>query len=200
MPSKARYGRDDVFIYPLWRKVGKKIKMSLDEFKRWLVEQNRLQNLALVRADLVEEMDPDLVERSEIEDLGAHFHFVIDPRSRRQGIPTSPPQPRPQPTRTLLDDVAEVREAIHSIRGAGRFGDRKVFISEVWKKIRGKMGMSLDEFKRWLVHRNRSQDLSLARADLVSAMDPALVEASETYAVPGERFPVYHFVIDDSVG
>lgn len=194
MPSGARYGQD-VFIYPLWKKVGKKIEMSLDEFKRWLIEQNRLQRLALVRADLVDDMDPSLVERSEIEDLGAQFHFVVDPRTRRQRASSS----SPRPARTLLDDVATVKQAIRSIHGAGRFGDRKVFISELWRRVGGELGLSLDEFKRWIVARHRAQDLRLARADFVSAMDPRLVAASETFANPGESYPVFHFAIDESV-
>lgn len=196
-PARARFGRDDVFIYPLWRSVGKELQMSLDEFKRWLVEQNRAQNLALVRADLVDAMDPTLVERSEIEDLGAQFHFVVDPGRREVARRTK--QTRGPAPRTIQGDIDRVREAARSIHGPGRFGDRKVFISELWRRVGKELGLSLDDFKRWLVARNRSEDLRLSRADLVSAMEPSLVAASETFANPGESYPVYHFVIDDSV-
>jgi len=82
-PRRARYGRDNVFVYPVWKKVKDEVGMSLPEFKMWLVAQNRNQNLALVRADLVDDMDPRLVEESEINNLGASFHFIID-RDARQ--------------------------------------------------------------------------------------------------------------------
>lgn len=78
---KGRYGRDNVFISALWRRVGSKLRMSLPEFKRWLIVQNREQNLSLTRADLVDDMDPKKVEDSEIYDLGATFHFVTDPEA-----------------------------------------------------------------------------------------------------------------------
>jgi len=82
-PRRARYGRDNVFVYPVWKKVKDEVGMSLPEFKVWLVAQNRDQNLELVRADLVDDMDPRLVEESEISSLGASFHFIID-RDARQ--------------------------------------------------------------------------------------------------------------------
>ncbi len=40
--------------------------------------------------------------------------------------------------------------------------------------------------------------LVLARADLVAAMDPALVEASHTEETPGVSYPTWNFVVDDS--
>jgi hypothetical protein len=44
------------------------------------VRANRDGWLILVRADLVGAMDAKLVADSEIEDRGATFHFVLDPR------------------------------------------------------------------------------------------------------------------------
>ncbi len=79
---RGRYGRDQVFISSLWRRVGGKLGMKLPEFKRWLIEQNRAERLALVRADLVDLMSPKQVEESEINDLGAQFHFVLDSAKR----------------------------------------------------------------------------------------------------------------------
>lgn len=49
---------------------------------------NRNQLLALARADIVDDMDARLVVDSEIEDLGATFHFVLD----RQDSPSAPEQ------------------------------------------------------------------------------------------------------------
>ena len=78
MPSSGRFGPGDVFISAVYDKVGKKIGMTMDQFKRWLVIQNRKQNLSLHRADMVDAMDQRKVDRSEINDLGAQFHFIDD--------------------------------------------------------------------------------------------------------------------------
>jgi len=86
--SDGRYGKDNVFVSALWRQVARDhrlTELSLDGFKRWLVTANRDQLVALARADLVDDMDARLVEDSEIEDLGATFHFVLD----RRDPPTS---------------------------------------------------------------------------------------------------------------
>lgn len=83
-PRRARYGKTDVFIYPVWKKVKDEIEMTLPEFKSWLVDRNREQKLSLARADLVDAMDPRLVEESEISDLGASFHFIIDEKARER--------------------------------------------------------------------------------------------------------------------
>lgn len=80
----------------------------------------------------------------------------------------------------------------------GVFGDRKVFISSVWDALRQRAAWSalaLDDFKQQLVAAHRNQQLVLARADLVSAMDPALVEASET-RTDGATF---HFIVREPV-
>lgn len=81
--ANGRYGKENVFVSALWQRVardGRTPVLSLDGFKRWLVTANRNQLLALARADLVDDMDASMVEESEIEDLGATFHFVLDRR------------------------------------------------------------------------------------------------------------------------
>jgi hypothetical protein len=78
MEKPGRFGYDKVFIAAIWDKIGSSLGMSLPEFKRWLIEQNRRRVLSLARADLVGAMDPQMVARSEIQDRGATFHFVID--------------------------------------------------------------------------------------------------------------------------
>jgi hypothetical protein len=78
----------------------------------------------------------------------------------------------------------------------GWFGDRKVFVSAVWNHLRSDprwSGLALAEFKARLVAAHRAGALTLARADLVAAMDPALVAASET-AAEGASF---HFIVRD---
>jgi hypothetical protein len=49
--------------------------------------------------------------------------------------------------------------------GPGRFGDRKVFVSALWRRVGRTLGMSLDEFKQWLLAQQRTSALQLARAD-----------------------------------
>jgi hypothetical protein len=83
--SDGRYGKENVFVSALWQHLARDRRLpdlSIDRFKRWLVAANRDQLLDLARADLVDAMDPRLVEESEIEDLGATFHFVVDRRDR----------------------------------------------------------------------------------------------------------------------
>jgi hypothetical protein len=93
----------------------------------------------------------------------------------------------------LADDV---RAAIASLPAdhAGRFGNRKVFIAVVHAMLGGDDAIVNSEFKRQLFAAHRAGLLQLARADLVAAMDPAAVAASETQ-VDGATF---HFVIDSA--
>lgn len=89
--------------------------------------------------------------------------------------------------------VEAVRSAAHAAR-EGVFGDRKVFISSVWQVLRAHppwTALPLDDFKARLVAAHRNRELVLARADLVAAMDPALVAASETQT-DGATF---HFIV-----
>lgn len=116
---------------------------------------------------------------------------VVRPHPRNPGTGTS--------STTRRDPSTIIRDAIRAVRGAGRFGNRKVFISEIWRKAKGELGMTLDELKRMLVDLHRSQEVVLARADLVAAMDPELVAASETKETPGTSYPMWHFAIDDSI-
>jgi hypothetical protein len=78
----------------------------------------------------------------------------------------------------------------------GRFGDRKVFVSAVWRELHRDprwADLALAEFKDRLVAAHRAGELALARADLVAAMDPALVAASEI-AADGASF---HFIVKE---
>ena len=91
------------------------------------------------------------------------------------------------------DFAGEVRDVARAARD-GVFGDRKVFISSVWDELRRHptwSSLTLDEFKSRLVRAHRAGDVVLARADLVGALDPALVAASET-PTDGTSF---HFIV-----
>lgn len=76
----------------------------------------------------------------------------------------------------------------------GVFGDRKVFIAELWRQLTRNpqwAAVTLEDFKSRLLAAHASGDVVLARADLVSAMNPDLVAASET-VTNGASF---HFVV-----
>lgn len=97
------------------------------------------------------------------------------------------------PTVELVDEVRELSRHLRE----GVFGDRKVFISSVWNQLRDQprwSALTLDEFKQRLVAAHRKGDLVLARADLVAAMDPELVAASET-RTDGASF---HFIVREA--
>lgn len=102
-------------------------------------------------------------------------------------------QPGPRQAFDLAGFARAVQDAADSEHGAGRFGERKVFIAALWQRLcqtPGCADMSADTFKRHLVDANREHLLSLHRADLVQVMDPDLVQASET--VYGNA--TFHFV------
>lgn len=118
------------------------------------------------------------------------------------------------PTYNDLELANLMRRALASVQEGGRFGDRKVFIASLWIAmlcIEAESGRHLTEgaalqhFKVWLLRSrlltrdgtNRGERLVvLCRADLVAAMDPALVAASEV--ITGGA--TFHFVIDPAVG
>jgi hypothetical protein len=83
-------------------------------------------------------------------------------------------------------DLAAFAERVRAAARAsetGRFGDNKVFISHVWRKLRGDdafAGVSEADFKTRLTEANHRGLLSLSRADLVEVMNPDDVRASET--------------------
>jgi hypothetical protein len=91
-----------------------------------------------------------------------------------------------------------VHRALSDIQDAGRYGDRKVFIASLWTKMLdievqtgGPLtdGATIEHFKAWLVRsrmltcdgtEDGARLIVLCRADLVAAMNSALVAASET--------------------
>ncbi len=88
-----------------------------------------------------------------------------------------------------------VHDAIREIGTPGRYGTNKVFVSEIWAVASRDprfRKMTAAEFKRALVRANRLRLIDLARADLVGAMNPEQVRASEIVDL-GSSF---HFVLD----
>ena len=118
------------------------------------------------------------------------------------------------PTFNDLEVANLVHSALTTVLGDGRFGDRKVFIASLWATMlrmdadTGRTlteGATLEHFKAWLLRsrlltRDGTEDgaplVVLCRADLVAAMDPRMVAASET-VIDGATF---HFVIDPTIG
>lgn len=87
--------------------------------------------------------------------------------------------------------AARISRAARSLK-KGRFGDNKVFIAHVWDALGGS-GLSLDNFKRRLIDAHRANLLVLSRADLVEAMDPNDVAASEARYLNA----TFHFIRTD---
>ena len=95
--------------------------------------------------------------------------------------------------------ASEVNRVASLVPAAGRFGDRKVFVCALFAALQTESltceGCDLDDLKAFLVRANRAGLLALARADLVGAMDQAMVRASQIQ----HRGAEFHFVIDRAV-
>lgn len=150
-----------------------------------------------------------------IREGGDNFMYV-QRRARKnpaRGRRRNPADPIPlgefaEMVRESLPEIAD--ETRVSGEARGRFGDRKVFVSALWRfmiaaypEVRDASGMTFDTigrgaarvppqwFKEMLVQAHRQRLLSLARADLVAAMDSDEVAESEIRA-DGATF---HFVV-----
>jgi hypothetical protein len=114
------------------------------------------------------------------------------------GDPTESLPPEPDPSaaprqESLREFAARVQAAANREGAPGRFGDRKVFISAVWRRLctdPSFAALGVDRFKELLGDANREGLLRLHRADLVAAMDPAEVRASEACYLNA----TFHFV------
>jgi hypothetical protein len=100
----------------------------------------------------------------------------------------APAAPRP-PTAAATDDFAAAVRGAAARATDGRFGPRKVFIASVWRDA-AFSALSLADFKARLLAAHRAGAITLARADLVAAMDPDLVRESEVAHLDSR----YHFV------
>jgi hypothetical protein len=77
MPG-ALFGRK-AFIVAVWEAMPASSRGELPHFKERLLGARRLGQVSLARADLAAMMDTRLVARSETNDHGATFHFVVSP-------------------------------------------------------------------------------------------------------------------------
>jgi len=75
----GRFGDDKVFVSHVFQILNVDptfAAMGLDGFKQRLAEANNARRLDLSRANMVEAMDPNDVEKSRVSYLGAEFHFI----------------------------------------------------------------------------------------------------------------------------
>ncbi|WP_164007120.1 hypothetical protein [Pyxidicoccus trucidator] len=178
----------------LWRQLG--------------VETERPFSLSAVQAHLLgklldaETKDP----RKAVEQLAARAAGAarVDAEAvrlavlRRWALPESEPTPSNRATAAERDtepqdsvpDFAERVLAVARALPTGRFGQNKVFISHVWKALQPEWA-SREAFDVALLEANRTRQLSLTRADLVSAMDPRDVAESEVRSYGAS----FHFVV-----
>lgn len=104
--------------------------------------------------------------------------------------PPGPTAPEPRPTAAnttpsheiSLAGLAQMVQRAADTITEGRYGERKVFVSAIWRSLRDDPRFSeieLSDFKHRLAEANGANLIALHRANLVSAMDPQEVEDSE---------------------
>ncbi|MBJ6765512.1 hypothetical protein JGU66_32565 [Myxococcaceae bacterium JPH2] len=100
------------------------------------------------------------------------------------------PEPGPVAPASMGTSFAEHLLTVARALPTGRYGDNKVFISHVWRALQPEWP-NREAFDEALLEANRARQLSLSRADLVSAMDPTDVAESEVSALGAS----FHFVV-----
>jgi hypothetical protein len=160
---------------------------------RWLQERPPLAPLASATPPATESA-PEATERGAADD--ADDGLVEPTATRRSGAEAAhSAQPRrkaPPPSDPFGHFVQRVRTTANGAN-VRRYGDDKVFIGSVWQALASDpelSGLGEREFKRLLVEAHRRGSLVLARADLVAAMNPEDVRASETTHLNA----TYHFI------
>lgn len=94
----------------------------------------------------------------------------------------------------------DVRSAIDRLPESARFGDRKVFIGDVYKEYARRTDVPRPVFNAMLLDANRRGELQLSRADLVQAMDPVQVAESAVYPFgydPKQQTPEFNFIVSE---
>lgn len=120
---------------------------------------------------------------------------VSEPRAAAP-VPSPAPPTEPPAEPTLAEFATAIRAAAG--RAEGRFG-KKAFIAAAWRELVRDprfAGLDLDRAKQLLLAANRDGLVELTRADLVAAMDPALVAAS----LIDDLGSTFHFVTQGSDG
>jgi hypothetical protein len=144
-----------------------------------------LEQLA-ARAAGATRVDADAVRLAQVRGW-----LLAEETSSPTAEPPPPEAPAPCPS-TAPGFAEQVLATARALPQGHRFGPDKVFIAHVWRALQPAW-RDRESFNAALLEANRTRRLSLSRADLVSAMDPAVVAESEVRA-PGARF---HFVVVD---
>ena len=121
-------------------------------------------------------------EEPKTRDRGEGAHALGEPPAAALGI----------------EAFAQVVREAAARADSGRFGDRKVFVSALWRALSADdprfASRTIEEFKARLVEANARRHLTLARADYVAARDPVEVARSHIENLNSD----FHFVVDDS--
>lgn len=118
----------------------------------------------------------------------------IDPEELRRALLTTATAKKalPEPSIDLKAFAAQVKQSANQCQ-TGKFGEKKIFISHVWKQMEldGKQfGLNFDQFKHYLALANNKGLISLTHADLTYAMNRNDVSTSETPYLNS----VFHFI------
>lgn len=122
---------------------------------------------------------PDELRLAILRQALSNFQSQSSPAA--EATSQTPEIPNASPTLTPSDFAAVVLEAAHATQ-EGRFGDHKVFISQVWETFQKRqpaLNLTLEDFKQHLIEANRQHLLTLSRADLSYDLTPEDVTASE---------------------
>lgn len=181
----------------LARSLGLAGKLSLDELRKTLLARE----LGLPRRPRLTDITRLGIAQLAGATSGSPAAVLEALTSRWLTGPTElpPAQPRPtQPQPSAPEDgplrhfALRVRRAADSSQ-VRSFGPDKAFIGSVWQALASDpefVGLGEREFKRLLVEAHRRGALVLGRADLVAAMDPGDVRASEIT----DQNATYHFI------
>ena len=170
-----------------------------------LVRSGMISHAQLGRCDMPR-IDPLRVEASAVHvnpSLGvqagpggrtalAVWHRLTMPAELPGGARRAPAG-RGRASSTPAFDVTSFARAVQAAAAdpkVKRWGDRKVYISAIWRAIGSRLGLRLPDFKRRLVEANRMGLVRLARGDLVAAMDRRELASSETTHLNA----TFHFV------
>jgi hypothetical protein len=204
LPGGANLSLNDALTLLCFRELGFPEATTLAEVKR-LVLSRRIGSESPLNDKELKKHLPRVLLGAKRGGLDGLRDAVLDGWADAAPSPPSPVPPGatpPAPTTATeltpaefdLPAFAATVKAAARDCPTGRFGDNKVFISHVWRRLRDEPGfppMDLPMFKERLAEANNARLLTLSRADLVEVMDPADVQESLTGYLNAE----FHFVL-----
>ncbi len=179
--------------------VGRPDETTLDGLYRAVLSEEIRSGERLSKSDLLKQFPCKLTgaKSAGIEDLrrAVIADWLREPSDRASDTTTPAETPAADPEHFDLSEFAgTVKRIARDVPPAGRFGNNKAFIAAVWRESQAEDGfprMSLADFKAALADASRDGLIRLEPADLVQAMDPALVAESETVRAGA----AFHFVL-----